>query len=448
MQKLLILLVVVAGAGAFQSQNPGTSSVTAFVNVSVLPMDRDTVLRDQTVVVREGKIAAIGPAAKVSVPQGATRVDGRGKFLMPALAEMHAHIPGGNTPDSLIERTLFLYAANGVGTIRGMLGHPRHLEYRARVDKRELFSPRIYTSGPSFNGKTAPTPQAAVDAVIAQKAAGYDLLKIHPGVPRAAFDALAAKANEVGITFAGHVPADVGLHRALEAKCKSIDHLDGYVEALARNPAPSDFFGLNLVNDVDESRLPSLVAETKAAGTWMVPTQVLMDSMLSEESPDAMAQWPEMKYVPAQTIQGWVKQKMGYAAKFSADDRQKFLALRRKILEALFDGGVPFALGSDAPQWWNVPGFSAHRELKSLIDAGIAPFQALQSGTANPARYFGTSSSTGTIASGMRADLVLLDANPIENIANSTKIAGVMMNGRWMSRSELDKKLESLKSEV
>jgi imidazolonepropionase-like amidohydrolase len=417
-----------------------SSTVTAFVNVNVLPMDRNTVLTNQTVLVRDGRIVSLS-AAGAALPDGARKVDGRNKFLMPALAEMHAHIPGGNAPDEVIERTLFLYAANGVGTIRGMLGHPRHLAYRERVAKGELFSPRIFTSGPSFNDRTASTPEIAVKAVIDQKAAGYDLLKIHPGVPRAAFDALAAKADELRIPFAGHVPAAVGLHRALEAKYKSIDHLDGYVEALARNPLQSQFFGLNLVNEVDESRIASLVAETKTAGTWMVPTQILMESLLNEEKTDTMLKWPEMKYVPQQTLKNWVEQKNGFTSKVSRADRETFLALRRKVAKALLDGGVPFALGSDAPQWWNVPGFSAHRELKAIVDAGFSPFQALESGTVNAARYFGTAAAVGTVAAGMRADLVLLEANPLENIENSKRIAGVMLNGRWMPRADLDKRL-------
>ena len=440
MSKLSGVLLLAAAVSAAQAPAP----VIVFSNVSVLPMDRERVLDGQTVVVRGGTIVELGPAASVRVPQGATPVDGKGKFLMPAIAEMHAHIPGGNQPDALVERTLFLYAANGLGTIRGMLGDPRHLQYRDRVAKGELFSPRIYTSGPSFNGKTVPTPEAAAKAVADQKAAGYDLLKIHPGVTRAAFDALDAKADELGIPFAGHVPLDVGLQRALEARYRSIDHLDGYVEALSREPLTSQFFGLNLINQVDESKISALVAATREAGTWMVPTQVLMDSLLSEESPDAMAQWPEMKYMPADTIKNWINQKNGITGKAPAADRQKFLVLRRKIMKALLDGGVPFALGSDAPQWWNVPGFSAHRELRSLVAAGFTPFQALQSATINPARYFGTSASTGSVASGMRADLVLLDANPLSDIANTTRIAGVMLNGRWMSRADLDKRLAAL----
>ena len=132
---------------------------------------------------------------------------------------------------------------------------------------------------------------------------------------------------------------------------------------------------------------------------------------------------------------------MGFAAKFPAADRQKLLALRRRLIKALHDGGVPFALGSDAPQTWNVPGFSVHRELKAIVAAGLTPYQALRSGTANVATYFGTEATTGTIAAGKRADLLLLDANPLQDVANSSRIAGVMVNGRWLSKADIEKRL-------
>ena len=415
------------------------SAATAFVGVTVLPMDKEGVIQNQTVVVRDGKIAAVGPEGRVQVPSGAVRVEGKGKFLMPGLAEMHAHIPGGQQPDSAVERTLFLYVANGVTTIRGMLGDPRHLTYRERAEKGEVVSPRIYTSGPSFNGKTAATPQAAVEAVIAQKKAGYDLLKIHPGVPRDAFDAMAAKADELKIPFAGHVPAAVGLHRALEAKYRSIDHLDGYVEALVTNPGESQTFGVNLVGQADESKIPALVKATRAAGTWQVPTEILLVNWLNDENPETMARWPEMTYVEPGVVAKWIAQKQGFAAKFSSADRQKLLTIRRRLIKSLHDGGVPFALGSDAPQTWNVPGFSVHRELKAIVDAGLTPFQALRTGTANIGTYFGT--TDGVVAQGQRADLLLLDANPLADITNSSRIAGVMYNGRWLSKEEIDKRL-------
>ncbi len=381
--------------------------------------------------------------AWLTVVEGAARVDGTGKFLMPALAEMHAHIPGGKAPESMVERVLFLYVASGVTTIRGMLGDPRHLTYRASVANGATLGPRIYTSGPSFNGTTAPTTEAAVDAVVQQKKMGYDLLKIHPGVPRDAFDALAAKAHELKIPFAGHVPAQVGLQRALEARYLSIDHLDGYVEALTTRPEASQFFGVNLVNEADESRLPALVKATRSANVWQVPTQVLLDNMLNDVPAEQMAARPEMKYVlnPGE-VEKWVALKQTYA-KYSPADRQKFLTLRRRIIKDLHAAGVPFALGSDAPQFWNVPGFSAHRELRSLVDAGLTPYQALRTGTQNVGTYLGT--TDGVVAAGRRADLLLLDANPLQNIDHSTRIAGVLVNGRWLSRAEIDKRLAEAK---
>jgi imidazolonepropionase-like amidohydrolase len=441
------VLASVAAAAALlitlSNQPAAQEAATAFIGVTVLPMDKDAVLADQTVIVSGGTIASIGPAAKAQVPAAAVKIDGKGKYLMPGLGELHAHIPGGQAADADIERTLFLYVANGVTTIRGMLGDPRHLVYRERVAKRDVLGPRIYTSGPSFNGNTAKTSEAAVEMVTAQQKAGYDLLKIHPGVPRDAFDAMAAKADELKIPFAGHVPAAVGLMRALEAKYRSIDHLDGYVEALVPNASGSQTFGVNLVANADESRIPELVKATRAAGTWQVPTEILLVNWLNDEDPQAMAKWPEMKYVPPQTLTNWIAQKQGFAAKYPQADRQKLLALRRKIIKALHDGGVPFALGSDAPQTWNVPGFSAHRELGALVAAGLTPYQALKSGTANVGVYFGTESSVGTVAAGKRADLVLLDANPLADIANSSRIAGVMVNGRWLPKADIDARLAS-----
>jgi imidazolonepropionase-like amidohydrolase len=154
-----------------------------------------------------------------------------------------------------------------------------------------------------------------------------------------------------------------------------------------------------------------------------------------------MAKWPEMKYVEPGILAKWIADKQGFAAKYPQADRQKLLALRRTLINALHDGGVPFALGSDAPQTWNVPGFSAHRELGALVTAGLTPYEALKSGTANVGVYFGTQSTVGTVAAGKRADLILLDANPLTNIANSSRIAGVMVNGRWLSKADIDTRL-------
>ena len=424
-----------------------TDAVTAFVDVTVIPMDRERRLPGQTVVVRGDRIVEIGPAARVKVPEGATRVEGKGRFLMPGLAEMHAHIPGGQASDSAVERTLFLYVAGGLTTVRGMLGHPRHLELRARAARGELLSPTIYAGGPSLNGNSIPDPAAAERAAVEQKEAGYDLLKIHPGVSRAAFDALVASARRVGIPFAGHVPEDVGIHRAIEAEYASIEHLDGYVEAMLREGAPvradeSAFFGLNLGEHLDESKLPGLVAATKQAGVWNVPTQVLMENLVLVSSAE-LAQRPEMRYVAPEMRAQWTEVREGMLAETGAtpESARRTIEVRRRLIKALHAAGAGLLLGSDAPQIYNVPGFSTHRELESLVAAGLTPYQALETGTRNIARYFGTERETGTVEPGKRADLILLEADPLADVRNTTRRAGVMVRGRWLSQAEIERRL-------
>ena len=426
-------------------------SVTAFVDVTVIPMDRERRLPGRTVVVRGDRIVAVGPTARVKVPEGATRVEGRGKFLIPGLAEMHAHIPGGQASDSAVERTLFLYLAGGLTTIRGMLGHPRHLVLRERAARGELLSPTIYAAGPSLNGNSVPDPAAARKAAIEQKEAGYDLLKIHPGVSREAFDTLVATARRVGIPFAGHVPQDVGIARAIEARYATIEHLDGYIEAIVREGAPvsaeqSAFFGLNLGEHLDESKLPALVAATKQAGVWNVPTQVLLENLVLVATSAELAQRPEMRYVAPEMLAQWAQVKDGMLAETGStpESARRTIEVRRRLIKALHAAGAGLLLGSDAPQVYNVPGFSTHRELEALVAAGLTPYQALETGTRNVARYLGTERETGTVEQGKRADLILLDADPLVDIRNTTRRAGVMVRGRWLPQAEIDRRLAEL----
>jgi cytosine/adenosine deaminase-related metal-dependent hydrolase len=397
----------------------------------------------------------MGPSGKVTVPAGATRVDGKGKFLIPGLAEMHAHIPGGQAADSVVERTLFLYVAGGITTIRGMLGHPRHLALRARATRSELISPTIYTSGPSLNGNSVPTVQSALTAVAEQKAAGYDFLKIHPGIRREVFDSLSAAAQRADIRLAGHVPLDVGLQRALQARYASIDHLDGYVEAMVRSDSPvtaaqSQLFGLNLGEQLDTTRLRSLVQATRQAGVWNVPTQSLMENLSPSVSVDALERRPEMRLVPAAMRSEWATEKRTILDETgsSAASAAATLEVRRRLLRELHAGGAGLLLGSDAPQIYNVPGFSIHRELQALVAAGLTPYQALETGTRNVAAFFGTSAQTGTIAVGKRADLVLLDGNPLADIRNTERRSGVMLRGRWLSRADLQSRLDVIAQSV
>jgi hypothetical protein len=351
-------------------------------------------------------------------------------------------------PDSVVERTLFLYVAGGITTIRGMLGDPRHLALRTRASKNQLISPTIYTSGPSLNGNSATTPESAARIVTDQKAAGYDFLKIHPGLKREVFDTLAATAQRVGIRFAGHVPLQVGLARALDTRYATIDHLDGYVEAMVRDGSPvtpmqSEFFGLNLGEYLDESRLPALVEATRKAGVWNVPTQMLIENLVLPVSADALARRPEMRYVSAKNLSDWAEWKNSLLKETgsSEESARRIIEVRRKLIAALHAGRAGLLLGSDAPQVYNVPGFSIHRELEALVTAGLTPYQALETGTRNVAVFFGVLAKTGTVEVGKQADLVLLDGNPLVDVRNTTRRAGVMLRGRWYPRSEIDPRL-------
>jgi imidazolonepropionase-like amidohydrolase len=444
-----VALVTALVPRVFHAQAP---AAVAFTNVTVIPMDRAGALADQTVVVRGERIAAIGPSSKVEVPGDATRIDGRGKFLMPGMSEMHAHIPGGpNATEADMHRTLLLFAANGITTIRGMLGEPRHLPLREAVRAGKVIGPTIYTSGVSFSGNTAKSREVALKMVQDQKAAGYDLLKIHPGVPRDVFDAVAAEANKLGIPFAGHVPADVGLERALNARFRSIDHIDGYFEYAVRPNAPVDlknpgFFGANLTEHLDQARLAKAVAETKRAGVWIVPTQGLLEIFMSMATPEELSKRPGVEYMPATMVAAWTKQRQGFMAQpgFTKQNNERFLQERRKLLKALHDAGVDIILGSDAVQTFSVPGFSIPNEMRAMALSGISPFDIYVTGSRNVARYFNREQEVGTVTAGKIADLVLVDADPLATVANFEKQTGTMLRGRWHPRADLLAKAKSI----
>lgn len=418
----------------------------AFVGVSVIPMDKERVLDNQTVLVADDRIIRIGPTADIDVPDGATKIDGSGLYLMPGLAEMHAHIPSSRSPEEYVENTLFLYVANGITTIRGMLGEPMHLELRAKSAAGEILAPRIYTSGPSFNGNTVGSTEQADRMVREQQEAGYDFLKLHPGLTRANFDAIVATANEVGITYGGHVSLDVGLDRTLEAGQATIDHLDGYLEALAGSipGEPSQFFGLNLVEYADVSLMSQLARRTAQAGVWNVPTMSLFPEFFGNA--DEYLERFDVRYVSQQQAQRWagaVRQRSSSPV-FSPENGILMLEIRRQILKELHDAGAGILLGSDAPQIFNVPGFSMHEELAEFVESGLSPFEALETGTVNVARFYEALDERGTVAEGMIADLILVRANPLDDVANVRDPAGVMLRGHWIPGSEIEQRLEQI----
>jgi len=419
-------------------------------NVNVIPMDKEQVLTNQVVIVKDGRISLIGDARMVKYGAGAWVIDGTGKYLMPGLAEMHAHVPPIDDIEPMKE-VVMLFALKGVTTIRGMLGHPRHLELRSKLLSGEIIGPRLYTSGPSINGQTANTEAAAIKMVRDQKAAGYDFLKLHPGLTVPNFNAIVQTAKEVNIPFAGHVSFQVGVWRAIDAGYASIDHMDGFVESLVpgfekMTEQQTGLFATFIGHQADTSRIPALMKGLRDHHIWVVPTQALAERWISpDKTPEALSQEPEMIYMTPNTLTNWVNTKKGLQSnpQYKPAEVRQFVEIRRKLIYACQKNGVGILLGSDAPQIFDVPGFSLHHELQYLVDAGLTPYEALRTGTVNPATFF-KREDAGVIRSGALADLVLLNSNPLTNISATQDIEGVCLAGRWLNKEYIQQGLKKL----
>lgn len=449
-QFLLLLISIISLSCAAQDLPDSKTRDIVIINVSVLPMDKEVVLTDQTVLIKNGRIAAIGEAKKIKYNNNALVINGKGKFLMPGLAEMHGHVP---PVDDLgpIKEVMLLFAVNGVTTIRGMLGHPRHLEVRDQIRNGTIPGPRFYTSGPSLNGNTVTSTAKADEMVRAQKQARYDFMKLHPGLTKENFAAIVKTAKEVNMPFAGHVSYDVGVWLAIDAGYATIEHLDGFIESLVpgiENISEQDngIFGLFSADKVDETKIPPLMKALREKHIWVVPTQSLAERWFSpHKDAEAYRNDAEMKYMSPNTVDGWVNAKKNFEkhSQYNADATDRFIALRRRLIKACSDNGVGLLLGSDAPQVFDVPGFSVHHELKYMVDAGLTPFQALQMGTMNVGKFY-NNPDMGVIKTGALADLILLNGNPLTDINQSKNINGVMLNGRWLSKEIIDETLKSL----
>lgn len=418
-------------------------------NVNVIPMDSETVLRGQDVFIRNGRVESIRPTGRKSEKGYELIIDGTGKYLLPGLAEMHAHVP---PVDDLapMKDVLMLFAVNGVTTIRGMLGHPRHLELRAKLRSGEIDGPRFITSGPSLNGNSVKTAADGIHMVEEQKKAGYDFLKLHPGLNPETFGAIAKRAKELRIPFAGHVSYGVGAQRAIDAGYATIDHMDGFVEYLVPgielvSEQQAGLFGMFVGYRADFSWMPALVKSLKDKNVWVVPTQCLAEKWFAPGDPKAYDDRPEMIYIDRKTRDAWINSKASLQKNPLYDPAQirRYIDLRRRMLKALQDGGVGILLGSDAPQVFDVPGFSAHDELAYYVVAGLTPYQALRTGTVQAGTFL-KDANIGVIREKAYADLLLLSANPLESISNTRRIEGVMLQGRWMDKAFIDNSLKAL----
>jgi imidazolonepropionase-like amidohydrolase len=296
-------------------------------------------------------------------------------------------------------------------------------------------APNLYLAGPQFSGNSVKSAEDATARVRQQKSEGWDLLKVQEGLSVPAYDAMAKTAKEVRIRFGGHVPDEVGLLHAMEMGQETFDHIDGYIEHLDGR-----------AKVVDDKALQDLVQRTKKAGAWIVPTMVVWETLQGPVTLESRTGWPELRYMPTAQVEQWTK---GLDSRlknpqYNAAQAKLHIDNRMKILKALQAGGVGVLLGSDAPQQFNVPGFSIHREMQRMADAGINAYEIVKSGTANVGQYFKAQDTFGTIAVGQRADLILVDANPLENVSNMEKRSGVMVRGRWLPASEIDARLAKI----
>lgn len=441
--------LVAAGAAASGAQAPTdlprplpAAGTIAFVDVSVIPMDRDRVVDHQTVIVKNGRIAAMGPAASVAVPADAQRIPAAGKYLMPGLVDMHAHFsPGTETIDSPAGQQLALFLGTGFTTVRGLGGSvATALGLRDRINRGEVLGPRFVVASPSVNGQSARTIADVVSQVEAAKKAGYDLVKTHGMFPSAAYyDSLVAATKRVGLPLVGHITPEYGLERAIAAH-QQIEHLDGYIGAMLEDgiPAPPGqiLADPDLLARIDRKKMQAAVDKTVAMGIWNGPTIALFETITSDETPEQLALRPEMRYVPPAMLQQFMQQKAS-TMMIPVEGRHGFIELRRELLRSLYKSGAKLLVGSDSPQFFMIPGYSALREIEAFVGAGLPPFAALAAATRNPAEFLGWAGDAGTVETGKRADLILLDANPLASIANIHALNGVMVNGRWLDAGRL-----------
>ncbi|WP_273567302.1 amidohydrolase family protein [Maribacter halichondriae] len=443
------LLLLYLSCGLIQKNNVGTATLIS--NVNVVDVANGKILESQNVVIDSGQIKSISTDI-MERDTFAQVIEGKEKYLMPGLAEMHAHIPPASTDPERIEDVLFLYLSNGITTIRGMLGDPIHLGLREKVTNGEILGPRIFTSSPSLNGNSVKTKDEAIEKVTAYQKLGYDFLKIHPGIQREVFDQVVETANEVGIPFAGHVPVDVGIRHALESKYASIDHVDGFLEGLVPEsanvkPEENGFFGYNFTPLADVSKIDELVALAKQNEVWIVPTQSLFERWFAPVPASVLLRQPEMKYMPTETLENWKQRKeesMAPESGFNEAQWKRFNTIRKQLIKKLQENGHGMLLGSDAPQLFNVPGFSIHHEIDGMQAAGLSNLEIIQSGTLNPAIYFDMEDVFGQVKEGLEADLILLNTNPLEDLDALQNLSGVIRQGKWLPKVSINKRLKQI----
>ena len=439
------------------AQKPAADDLLVLNNVTVVDVRTGALQPEQTVILERNHIALVGPSKSAQYPRNAPSVNCRGLFLIPGLWDMHVHLVFGDWFPGAQDISLPLFVANGVTGVRDMGSELDIVQgWRSEIEAGRLIGPRIYTPGPMLDGPkprfpssaAIATPEDAHRAVADLKRRGADFIKLQSLIPRDAVFAIAEEAKKQEIAFEGHVPDAVRANEMSEARMKSFEHLIGIFEG--SSPAEDEFLKGNktegrFLATYDPARAAALAAILAKNQTWQCPTLVwerggnLID--VSDFSKDM-----RVKYVPASwKTKTWKRFTEEITQGYGADDlaiRKRFVEKELEVVGMLHKAGVPFLAGTDTPAGVHIfPGYSLHEELQRFVAAGFTPLEALQTATINPARFFGMEDQLGAVEKGKLADLVLLSANPLDDIANTQKIAGVIVNGRYFYRAELDKML-------
>jgi imidazolonepropionase-like amidohydrolase len=446
---------------AGSAQEPTPDSTLVFSHVNVIDATGSPVQADMTVVVRGEKVIDVIKSGTVLVPGPVKTVDGRGQYLIPGLWDMHVHTNFGEWVPPNERVTLPLFVANGVTGVRDMGGELEVLKrWRSQIAAGTLLGPRMIIAGPMLDGPTPHFPSSAPVATAADgrkvvdnlKAQGVDFIKIQSYIPRDGYFAAAEEAKKLGITFVGHVPDAVRASEATNAGQKSIEHFTGIFEGcstiedqLLNGPKS---LGQN-VSTYDAGRAKTLIALMAKNHTWQVPTLVWERGQWLVDDID-MSHDPLTRYAPAAWKRAWPVFTEDILKNMDTDPlpvRKRFVQMELEMTLAMHRAGVPFMAGTDTAAGVHVfPGFSLHEELSLFVQAGLTPMEALQTATRNPAEFMGRLAEMGTVEKGKLADLVLLDANPLEDIHNTRKIRAVVLAGKYLSREDLDGMLQQVEA--
>jgi len=455
---LLLFSLFLSAAPLCAQQHWNLQETLAITDVNVIDVRTGEVRPDQVVVIERNRITTVGSKG-TRYPRNAPTVNAKGGYLIPGLWDMHVHLVFGDWFPLAQEISLPLFIANGVTSVRDMGSELDTVQaFRNQIESGERLGPRILTSGPMLDGPkprfpsslAIATPDDGRRAVDVLKRRGVDFIKLQSLIPADAVMAIADEARKEELPFEGHVPDAVRAADMSAAGMHSFEHLLGIFEG--SSPAEPEFLTgtkteAKFLSTYDPARAEALAAILAKNQTWQCPTLVwerggnLID--VTDYSKD-----PRAKYVPAYWKDvTWKKMSEDVKASFGTDDlttRRRFLDKELEVVQMMHKAGVPFLAGTDTPPGVYIfPGFSLHEELQRFVAAGFTPLEALQTATLNPARFFGMEDQLGTIAVGKMADLVLLDANPLADIANTQKIAAVIVNGRYFSRNDLQKMLQN-----